>query len=67
MKCQYPGCHKERPQYFICWEHDKGIKGDKSCGYVCARHDKVIGRTNLIKYSFSLDEAIEWEMANRLK
>ena len=67
MKCQYPGCGKKDPQYFICWEHERGIKGDKSCGYVCAQHDKLVGRKNLIKSGFSPDDAIQWETANRLK
>ena len=59
MKCQYPGCGKKDPQYFICWDKE-------GYGMVCARHDKIIGRTNLIKHGFSLEEAIEWEKANRL-
>ena len=73
MKCQYPGCHKKTAQYFICWnrggaEMNPSLTAhSKGCGYVCARHDKVIGRTNLIKGGMSLEEAIEWETANRIK
>ncbi len=68
MRCQYPGCHKREPQYFICWDEtnpDNKIR-QRGCGYVCAQHDKVIGRTNLVKCGMSLDEAIEWESANKL-
>ena len=72
MKCQFPSCHKKTAQYFICWnvdvpfhlqtEHYSDIKG---CGMVCAHHDKVIGRTNLIKSGMTLDDAILWETTNR--
>ncbi len=70
MKCQFPGCHKKTAQYFICWTDvaDPAQKyRSNGCGYVCAHHDKVIGRTNLIKSGMSLDDAIAWEMANRIK
>ena len=63
MKCEYPNCGKKDPQYFICW----GKNGDTTCGHVCAQHDKSVGRKNLMRFGFSLADAIEWEMANRLE
>ena len=62
MRCQYPNCDKKQPQYFICWADSKGVK---ACGMVCGKHDRLIGRKNLMASGMALQDAIAWEYDNK--
>ena len=53
MKCAYNGC-KHKARWFMCWENENG----QHCGLVCATHDKLLGRKNLIKLGWTLKEAV---------
>lgn len=57
MECEYRGC-KHGANYFMGWDEN----GVKKFGYVCATHDKVLGRKNLMAHAgMTLKEAIEFE------
>ena len=65
-KCTVPGCGR-RASYYMGW---KDKQGEEHQGFVCATHDKFIGRGNLMEYAgFTLEDAIafekdkEWENA----
>jgi len=41
----------------MCWDNKKG----KHCGLVCATHDRMLGRTNLVKSGMTLKDAMLFE------
>jgi len=57
MKCEYPGCNR-KAKYFTGWLEN----GEKKFGYVCATHDKELGRKNLMALAgMTLKEAVEFD------
>ncbi len=57
MKCEYGAC-AHQAIYFMSWWGNN----NKKSGYVCATHDKNLGRKNLMTLAnMTLSEAIEFE------
>lgn len=56
--CAYPKCKKTTAKYFMVWEDSQG---QKHCGLVCARHDKILGRGHLMETGMTLEKAIDFE------
>ena len=54
--CDYPRC-AGKSQFLMCWDNENG----KHSGMVCATHDKVLGRKNLIEAGMTLQEAKVFE------
>ena len=59
--CQYHEC-KRPAQFNMGWRNENG---KLHWGYVCATHDRELGRTNLSKF-MSLEEAILFEKYAKL-
>jgi len=54
--CEFPECTHTGAKYFMGWSNGSG----KRFGFVCATHDKLLGRQNLQKY-MSIELAIRFE------
>ena len=55
--CAVNGCNR-KSLYFMRWTDEEGNKQE---GYVCATHDKYLGRKTLVEAGLSLKEAIAFE------
>uniref|UniRef100_A0A6M3L711 Uncharacterized protein n=1 Tax=viral metagenome TaxID=1070528 RepID=A0A6M3L711_9ZZZZ len=60
-KCTIPGCGR-RASYYMGWKDEQGVK---QWGYVCATHDKFIGRGNLMEAGMTLEGAINFERKDK--
>ena len=56
-RCQYHGC-KRSASYYMSWKEPDG----KRFGYVCASHDRMLGRKNLVNAGMTVDEAIDFDI-----
>ena len=56
MNCEFQHCGR-RAKYFMGWLEN----GDKKFGMVCATHDKILGRKNLMATGMTIEEAIKFE------
>ena len=59
MQCQHPNCSKDSRGYFMGWTDANGVK---RWGFVCAGHDRLLGRSNLVQHAgMTHDEARVFE------
>ena len=56
-RCSYPGCSREA-NYYMSWT----IADSKCFGNVCATHDRILGRQNLIAAGMTAAEAVEFDV-----
>ncbi len=56
-RCSYPGCSRQA-SYYMSWLEDDV----KRFGYVCATHDRVLGRQNLVASGMTAAEAVRFDI-----
>ncbi len=56
-RCSYPGCSREA-QFYMSWQ----LGNTKHFGLVCATHDRILGRQNLIASGMTAAEAVEFDI-----
>jgi hypothetical protein len=60
-QCAAQGCSSKRAKYFMGWP---SAFGETVWGVVCARHDRDMGRRNLMDaYGLTKDMAIEFDLS----
>ncbi len=62
MKCTYGKCTRDA-KYYMGWID---AAGKKHCGMVCAKHDRELGRKNLVSYAnMTMEQAVAFDQAGK--